>query len=188
MAYTKTVWIGGEVALSDTNMNHIEKGIEDAHVSIDGLSESVDELDSDVYRKDEVIPKSEQFTNTFGTPITIPRTLTPNSFGNNDKATFNYTFPSDGYLLIDIQTGLGSYPMSDDTEYSLSLNGVRFARPLIYNDSTGGSGTTPIDRLIKNEFVFVKKGMVLTGTIYIRNLPNALSNIKTIFIPFEPYE
>ena len=188
MAYTKTIWINGEVALSDTNLNHIEKGIEDAHVSIDGLSESVDELDSDVYRKDEVVPKSEQFTNTFGTPITIPRTLTPNSLGVNDQATFNYTFPSDGYLLIDNQSGLGAVPMSNDTEYSLSLNGVRFARPLIYNDSTGESGTTPKYKQIKNEFVLVKKGMILTGTIHIMNLPDALSNIKTIFIPFEPYE
>ena len=37
MAYTKTIWINGEVALSDTNMNNIEKGIEDAHNDISDL-------------------------------------------------------------------------------------------------------------------------------------------------------
>lgn len=39
MAYTKTIWINGEVALSDTNMNHIENGIKDAH---DALAETDD--------------------------------------------------------------------------------------------------------------------------------------------------
>lgn len=44
MAYTKTIWINGEVALSDTNLNHIETGIEDAHDSIDELKSPGNDL------------------------------------------------------------------------------------------------------------------------------------------------
>lgn len=35
MSYTKTVWTNGATALSDTNLNHIEQGIYDAHEFID---------------------------------------------------------------------------------------------------------------------------------------------------------
>lgn len=119
----------------------------------------------------------------FGTPITIPRTLIPNSFGNNDQATFNYTFPSDGYLKIYDTEKSPSAPIYD---YHMELNEVQFAQPFKYNDSTGGSGTIPTYEKIKDEFVFVKKGMVLTGTIHIGNMPNMVAAIETTFIPIEP--
>lgn len=41
MSYTKTVWSNGATALSDTNMNHIEQGIYDAHVAIDAVVQTV---------------------------------------------------------------------------------------------------------------------------------------------------
>lgn len=44
MAYTKTVWVNGETALSDVNMNHIESGIKDAHDAIAETDETVAEL------------------------------------------------------------------------------------------------------------------------------------------------
>lgn len=52
MSYTKTVWSNGVTALSDTNMNHIEQGIYDAHSGISELSEDlsgdISELRGDV--------------------------------------------------------------------------------------------------------------------------------------------
>ena len=41
MAYEKTVWSNGATALSETNMNHIEQGIYDAHEFIDGLIDMI---------------------------------------------------------------------------------------------------------------------------------------------------
>jgi hypothetical protein len=42
MAYTKTNWRNGEVALSDTNMNHMEQGIYDAHEAISTLQATLE--------------------------------------------------------------------------------------------------------------------------------------------------
>jgi hypothetical protein len=44
MAYTKTNWRNGEVALSDTNMNHMEQGIYDAHETISNQQDTLDTL------------------------------------------------------------------------------------------------------------------------------------------------
>lgn len=177
MAYTKTVWVNGETALSDTNMNHIEDGIKDAHDAIATANEAIEDLGdglSNVYTKDEVIPKSEQYGNTFGNVITIPRTLS----NNNGTASFNYTFPADGYLYIDNQANVAS--LGSMVLYSLTLNGQAFTRPLYY-PSSGASSFN-----IKDEFIFVKKGMVLGGQLTL--LDGYTEKIKTFFIPFEPYE
>lgn len=42
MAYTKINWRNGEVALSDTNMNHMEQGIYDAHEAISTLQATLE--------------------------------------------------------------------------------------------------------------------------------------------------
>lgn len=38
MTYTRVNWRNGEVALSDTNLNHMDQGIADAHEAIENLS------------------------------------------------------------------------------------------------------------------------------------------------------
>lgn len=47
MAYTKTNWVTGEVALSADNFNHMEQGIYDAHEGLaDSLGEALANLDT----------------------------------------------------------------------------------------------------------------------------------------------
>ena len=48
MAYTKVNWRNGEVALSDTNLNHMDQGIYDAHADIDELQSDLATARTDI--------------------------------------------------------------------------------------------------------------------------------------------
>lgn len=112
--------------------------------------------------KQEVIPKSQTYGNTFGTTITIPRTLSD----SNKRATFNYTFPNDGYLVI---------------KNNLIASGIS------YNDALKINSIMPVNisessNSIANVNIFVKKGMVLNG-YFESNNASMTAAITTSFYP-----
>lgn len=163
MAYTKTTWVNGTTALSADNMNHIETGIKDAH---DDIAEIKSDIDS----------------NEFDSKITIPFTLSM----SNKMKTFDYAFPSDGYLLIGNNSEWSTLP---SMSWDLALKG------------SDGSGSIPIVTLLRYRGMYyyngsatdyanygkalipVKKGMKLVGDFYV-NLESAAANFIADFYPF----
>lgn len=171
MAYTPKTWECNETITAE-DLNHMEQGIAESEELPAVTSEDNGKVLTVVNGQwEKAEPGSVERIHTFGAPITIPRTLS----NNNGTASFDYTFPSDGYLFIDNQNNVAS--LGSIVLYGLTLNGQAFTRPLYY-PSSGASSFN-----IKDEFIYVRQGMVLGGQFTLLN--GYTENIKTYFIPFE---
>ena len=99
----------------------------------------------------------------FGNAVTIPRTLS----NSNKTATFNYTFPADGYLYISTVATDMSYLQS----WELALNTV-LTVPFVF-----------VSPFTQNITLFVKKGMTLNGSMQFSS-DAELAKVVTTFYPF----
>ena len=161
MAYSKVNWQNGATALSAENFNHMDEGIADAHEKLSEATQQINDITDNYCRKDEL------YGNSFDSMVTIPRTLSD----SNTRATFDYTFPADGYLNIISQTNndfaissqtLGVYGADNDSRW-IQVLPFNFPKRIILA-------------------TFVKKGMRFKGSF----ITTSADNTAAVDIRFYP--